>query len=77
VRPRITALVALILVGCPAHQWPVDPQLSEAEAQCLALDKARTALEIASCGQNIEGECSTDAIYDRAAPRRRACLGEK
>jgi hypothetical protein len=73
-RPLVASTLALLLQGCPAGTKP--PAYTQAETECIALDKARTALEVAACGQDIAGPCSTDAIYDRAAKRRMACLGE-
>lgn len=61
------AFVTLFLIGCA-------PRLTETEVRCLANVEVRESLELAACGDNTTGECSTDAVMDKYDPQALACV---
>jgi hypothetical protein len=68
----VRALIAcVVLCGCGAAGAP---RFTAPQTKCLGEAKARQALELASCGDDVSGPCATDAIMDRSLERSLACL---
>jgi hypothetical protein len=61
------AFVSLLLIACA-------PRLTETEVRCLASVEVRESLELASCGKDTSGACSTDAVMDKYDPQAEACV---
>jgi hypothetical protein len=61
------AFVTLFLIGCA-------PRLTETEVRCLASVEVRESLELAACGDDTTGDCSTDAVMDKYDPQALACV---
>ncbi len=67
-----TLFLCAVLCGCGAANAP--PRFTAPQVKCLGDVKARQALELASCGDDVSGPCATDAIMDRSLERSLACL---
>jgi len=61
------AFVSLLLIACA-------PRLTETEVRCLANVEVRESLELAACGKDTSGPCSTDAVMDKYDPQAEACV---
>lgn len=67
------SLVALTLAlsGC---SFLVNTKPNEAEARCIVAAELREDVKLAQCGDDVTGECSTDAIFDATDREVEECL---
>lgn len=65
--------VLLIAGGC-ACAPPEPPKFTDEEKLCLAASEVIATRDVASCGANVDGPCSSDAIIERQQARDEECI---
>lgn len=64
-------LIALLCVGCVGNE---PPKFTDEEKLCLASSEVIATRDVASCGVNTDGPCSSDAIVERQQTRDEECI---
>jgi hypothetical protein len=64
-------LIVLVCIGCVP---PAPPKFTDEEKLCLAASEVIATRDVASCGANVDGPCSSDAIVNRQQERDEECI---
>lgn len=82
-RPEVLPLICLALLcaltSCAAAPTvpgpPPPPRFCDTEMLCLGVCEAQAARELATCGSDVSGLCSSDSIVDRQQACDESCIG--